>query len=42
MSQRVPDAFRPYPLVHRFVVEHVRMQFEDVGAMLLFRCRPTD
>lgn len=34
MLQRVPDVFRPYPLVYRFVVDHVRMQFEDVGAML--------
>ncbi len=34
MLQRVPDAFRPYPMVYRFVLDHVRMQFEDVGAML--------
>jgi len=34
MLQRVPDAFRPYPLVYQLVVDHVRMQFEDVGAML--------
>lgn len=34
MLQRVPDAFCSYPLVYRFVVDHVRMQFEDVGAML--------
>ncbi len=34
MLQRVPDAFRPYPLVYDFVFNHVRMQFEDVGAML--------
>jgi hypothetical protein len=34
MLQRVPDAFRASPLVYRFVVDHVRMQFEDVGAML--------
>lgn len=34
MLQRVPDAFSSYPLVYRFVVDHVRMQFEDVGAML--------
>jgi hypothetical protein len=34
MLQRVPDAFRAYPVVYRFVVDHVRMQFEDVGAML--------
>lgn len=34
MLQRVPDAFRPYPLVYAFVFDHVRMQFEDIGAML--------
>jgi len=34
MLQRVPDAFCPYAFVYRFVVDHVRMQFEDVGAML--------
>jgi hypothetical protein len=34
MLQRVPNAFRPYPLVHDFVDNHVRMQFEDIGAML--------
>jgi hypothetical protein len=34
MLQRVPDAFRPYPLVYDFVFNHVRMQFEDVGTML--------
>jgi len=34
MLQRVPDAFRPYPLVYDFVFNHVRMQFEDIGAML--------
>src|SRR5207302_10611232 len=34
MLQRVPDAFRPYALVYTFVSDHVRMQFEDVGAML--------
>ena len=34
MLQRLPDAFRPYPLVYCFVANHVRMQFEDIGAML--------
>ena len=34
MLQRVPDAFRPYPLVYDFVFKHVRMQFEDIGVML--------
>jgi hypothetical protein len=34
MLQRVPDAFRPYRLVYDFVFTHVRMQFEDIGAML--------
>ncbi len=34
MLQRLPDAFRPYPLVYCFVFNHVRMQFEDIGAML--------
>src|SRR5712691_9147643 len=34
MLQRVPDAFRPYPLVYDFVFNHIRMQFEDIGAML--------
>src|SRR5437763_16336668 len=34
MLQRVPNAFRPYPLVHNFVDNYVRMQFEDIGAML--------
>jgi hypothetical protein len=34
MLQRVPDAFRPYRLVYDFVSTHVRMQFEDIGAML--------
>ncbi len=34
MLQRVPNAFRPYPRVHAFVFDHVRMQFEDIGAML--------
>lgn len=34
MLQRVPDAFRPYPLVYDFVFNHVRMQFEDIGPML--------
>ena len=34
MLQRVPEAYRPYKLVHRFVFNRVRMQFEDVGAML--------
>ncbi len=34
MLQRVPNAFRPYPLVYAFVFEHIRMQFEDIGAML--------
>jgi hypothetical protein len=34
MLQRVPDAFSPYPLVYAFVLNHVRMQFEDIGAML--------
>ncbi len=36
MLQRVPDAFQPYPLVYDFVFNHVRMQFEDIGAMLRF------
>lgn len=34
MLQRVPDAFRPHRLVYDFVFNHVRMQFEDIGAML--------
>jgi hypothetical protein len=34
MLQRIPDAFRSYPLVHQFVFNRVRMQFEDIGAML--------
>jgi hypothetical protein len=34
MLHRVPDAFRPYPLVYSFVSSHVRMQFEDIGTML--------
>lgn len=34
MLQRMPDAFRAYPLVHQFVRDHLRMQFEDVGVML--------
>jgi hypothetical protein len=34
MLQRMPDAFRPYGLVYDFIFNHVRMQFEDVGAML--------
>jgi len=34
MLQRVPNAFRPHRLVYDFVFNHVRMQFEDVGAML--------
>jgi len=34
MLQRVPVAFRPYRLVYDFVFNHVRMQFEDIGAML--------
>jgi hypothetical protein len=34
MLQRLSDAFRPYPLVYCFVFNHVRMQFEDIGAML--------
>ena len=34
MLQRVPDVFRPYPLVYGFVFNHLRMQFEDIGAML--------
>lgn len=34
MLQRLADAFRPYPRIHDFVVNHVQMQFEDVGAML--------
>jgi hypothetical protein len=34
MLQRVPNAFAPYPRVHDFVNNQVRMQFEDVGAML--------
>ena len=34
MLQRVPDAFRPYRLVYDFVFNHLRMQFEDIGAML--------
>jgi hypothetical protein len=34
MLQRMPDAFRPYPLVYDFIFNHVRMQFEDIGAML--------
>lgn len=34
MLHRVPDAFRPYALVNDFVFNHVRMQFEDIGAML--------
>jgi hypothetical protein len=34
MLQRVPDAFRPHALVYAFVFDHVRMQLEDVGAML--------
>jgi hypothetical protein len=31
---RMPNAFQPYQTVHAFVYHHVRMQFEDVGAML--------
>jgi hypothetical protein len=31
---RMPNAFQAYPTVHAFVYHHVRMQFEDVGAML--------
>lgn len=34
MLQRVPNAFRSYQLVYDFFFRHVRMQFEDVGAML--------
>jgi hypothetical protein len=34
MLQRVPEAFRSYGLVYDFVLNHVRMQFEDIGAML--------
>ena len=34
MLHRVPNAFRPYPLVYNFVFNHVRMQLEDIGAML--------
>jgi hypothetical protein len=34
MLKRMPEAFRAYPLTHAFVFHHVRMQFEDVGAML--------
>jgi hypothetical protein len=34
MLQRVPNAFRAHALVYDFVNNHVRMQFEDVGAML--------
>ena len=34
MLQRVPDAFRSFPLVYEFVFNHVRMQFEDIGAMV--------
>jgi hypothetical protein len=34
MLQRVPDPFRPHRLVYDFVFNHVRMQFEDIGAML--------
>jgi hypothetical protein len=34
MLQRIPDAFRPHQLVYDFVFQHIRMQFEDIGAML--------
>jgi hypothetical protein len=34
MLQRVPNAFRRHQLVYDFVFNHVRMQFEDIGAML--------
>lgn len=34
MLQKVPNAFRPYPLVYDFVVNHVQMQFKDIGTML--------
>ena len=34
MLQRVLDAFRPHRLVYDFVFNHVRIQFEDIGAML--------
>jgi hypothetical protein len=34
MLHRVPDAFRPHRLVYDFVFKHIRMQFEDIGAML--------
>lgn len=36
MLQRVPDTFQPYLLVYDFVFNHVRMQLEDIGAMLRF------
>lgn len=34
MLQRVPMAFLPYKHVYDFVLDHVRMQYEDAGAML--------
>ena len=34
MLERIPNAFVNYPNVHSFVFQYVRMQFEDVGAML--------
>lgn len=34
MLHRVPNTFRPHPLVYDLIDNHIRMQFEDVGAML--------